>query len=85
LQRFEGGGGYPIFDSVGWASHIEPLASPNFFSKGDVGAGERSAKRSPSALDEEDADTLAAIDEGIRDAEAGRVETAEKARELLPK
>ena len=36
-------------------------------------------------LDEEDEETLAAIDEGIRDAEAGRVVPAEKARELLPK
>ena len=36
-------------------------------------------------LDEEDEETLAAIDEGIRDAEAGRVVPAGKARELLPK
>ena len=36
-------------------------------------------------LDDEDEETLAAIDEGIRDAEAGRVIPAEKARELLPK
>ena len=36
-------------------------------------------------LDEEDEETLAAIDEGIRDAEAGRVVPAEKAREFLPK
>ena len=36
-------------------------------------------------LDDEDEATLAAIDEGIRDAEAGRVVPAEKARELLPK
>jgi len=36
-------------------------------------------------LDEEDEETLAAIDEGVRDAEAGRVVPAEKARELLPK
>jgi predicted transcriptional regulator len=35
--------------------------------------------------DEEDEETLAAIDEGIQDAEAGRVAPAEKARELLPK
>jgi len=36
-------------------------------------------------LDDEDEETLAAIDEGIRDAEAGRVVPAEKVRELLPK
>jgi hypothetical protein len=36
-------------------------------------------------LDDEDEETLAAIDEGIRDAEAGLVLPAEKARELLPK
>ncbi|HTS34486.1 MAG TPA: hypothetical protein VMH04_02375 [Candidatus Solibacter sp.] len=35
-------------------------------------------------LDEEDEETLAAIDEGIRDAEAGRVVPAKKVRELLP-
>jgi predicted transcriptional regulator len=36
-------------------------------------------------LEDEDEETLAAIDEGIRDAKAGRVVPAEKARELLPK
>ena len=36
-------------------------------------------------LDEEDDDTLAAIDEGIRDADAGRVDPPEKAREVLAK
>jgi predicted transcriptional regulator len=36
-------------------------------------------------LDDEDDETLAAIDEGIRDADAGRVAPPEKARELLPK
>jgi predicted transcriptional regulator len=36
-------------------------------------------------VDDEDEETLAAIDEGIRDAEAGRVVPAEKVRELLPK
>ena len=36
-------------------------------------------------VDEEDQETLAAIDEGIRDADAGRVVPAEKVRELLPK
>jgi len=35
-------------------------------------------------LDDEDEETLAAIDEGIRDADAGRVVPAEKARQLLP-
>jgi len=36
-------------------------------------------------LDDEDEGTLAAIDEGVRDADAGRVVPAEKVRELLPK
>jgi len=36
-------------------------------------------------LDVEDAATLASIDEGIRDAEAGRVAPPEKAREVLAK
>jgi hypothetical protein len=34
-------------------------------------------------LDDEDEETIAAIDEGIRDAEADRVASAETARELL--
>ena len=36
-------------------------------------------------LDEEDEETLAAIDEGIRDAEAGRTLPMEEVRKLLPK
>jgi predicted transcriptional regulator len=35
--------------------------------------------------EEEDEETLAAIDEGIRDAEAGRTVPAEEVRGLLPK
>jgi hypothetical protein len=35
--------------------------------------------------DEEDEETLAAIDEGIRDAEAGRTVPIEEVRRLLPK
>lgn len=34
--------------------------------------------------DDEDAETLAAIDEGIRDAKAGRTLPAEEVRKLLP-
>jgi predicted transcriptional regulator len=37
------------------------------------------------ARDDEDKETLAAIDEGIQDANAGRVVPAEKVRQLLPK
>ena len=51
------------------------MATPDKF---DLEAG-------PPILDDEDDETPAAIDEGIRDAEAGRVIPAEKARELLPK
>jgi predicted transcriptional regulator len=36
-------------------------------------------------LGDEDEETLAAIDEGIRDADAGRVAPPEKAREVLAK
>jgi predicted transcriptional regulator len=36
------------------------------------------------AVDDEDAATLAAIDEGIRDAKAGRTVPIEKVRKLLP-
>ena len=35
-------------------------------------------------LEDEDEKTLAAIDEGVRDAEAGRTVPAEKVRKLLP-
>jgi predicted transcriptional regulator len=35
-------------------------------------------------LDDEDEETLAAIDEGIRDAEAGRTLPIEEFRKLLP-
>ena len=36
-------------------------------------------------LDEEDEETLAAIDEGIQDAKAGRTVPAEEVRKQLPK
>jgi predicted transcriptional regulator len=36
-------------------------------------------------LDDEDAETLAAIDEGVRDAEAGRTVPSQEVRKLLPK
>lgn len=39
----------------------------------------------PPMLDEEDEETLAAIDEGIRDAEAGRTAPADEVRKRLPK
>ena len=35
-------------------------------------------------VDDEDQETLAAIDEGLRDAEAGRTIPAEEVRKLLP-
>jgi predicted transcriptional regulator len=41
---------------------------------------------SPGAiLDDEDEETLAAIDEGIQDAEAGRTVSVEEVRQRLPK
>ena len=36
-------------------------------------------------LDDEDAETLAAVDEGICDAEAGRTVPSQEVRKLLPK
>jgi predicted transcriptional regulator len=36
-------------------------------------------------VDEEDAATLAAIDEGVQDAKAGRTASVQQVRELLPK
>ena len=35
-------------------------------------------------IDDEDEETLAAIDEGIRDADAGRTVPSEEVRKLLP-
>jgi predicted transcriptional regulator len=37
------------------------------------------------AIDDEDEETLAAIDEGMRDLEAGRTLPEEEIRQLLPK
>jgi predicted transcriptional regulator len=37
------------------------------------------------ALDDEDEETLAAIDEGIQDADAGRTVTGEEVRKQLPR
>jgi hypothetical protein len=46
----------------------------------------KSELESPGAiLDGQDEETLAAIDEGIRDAEAGRTMPAEEVRQRLPK
>jgi predicted transcriptional regulator len=42
-------------------------------------------ERTAPALDEEDGATLAAIDEGLRDAKSGRTIPVEQVRELLPK
>jgi predicted transcriptional regulator len=43
------------------------------------------AKRPIHQRDEEDPETLAAIDEGLRDAKAGRVVPAEEVRKLVNK
>jgi predicted transcriptional regulator len=40
-------------------------------------------EKAAPALDDEDEETLAAIDEGIRDTDAGRTVPAEEARKLL--
>jgi predicted transcriptional regulator len=36
-------------------------------------------------VDDEDEETLVAIDEGLRDADAGRIVPAEEVRQLIPK
>ena len=41
-------------------------------------------KNPAPALEDEDEETLAAIDEGVRDAEAGRTVPAEEVRKRLP-
>jgi len=50
-----------------------------------AGAKKLDLEDSASLNDREDAETLAAIDRGIRDADASRVVTAEKARDFLSK
>jgi len=50
-----------------------------------AGAKKLDLEDSASINDREDAETLAAIDGGIRDADAGRVVTAEKTRDFLSK
>ena len=42
-------------------------------------------EKQDTVLEDEDEETLAAIDEGIRDADAGRTMPAEEVRDLLPK
>ena len=48
-------------------------------------AKEYDFEKSAPVMEEEDEATLAAIDEGIRDAKAGRTVSIEKVRKLLPK
>jgi predicted transcriptional regulator len=51
-----------------------------------MGRASRIDFNDPAPIDEEeDEETLAAIDEGIRDAEAGRTVPMEEVRRLLPK
>jgi hypothetical protein len=61
--------------SVGNPAYDNPMAKAHKFD----------LENPAPSLDDEDEETLAAIDEGTRDAEAGQVVPAEKARELLPK
>ena len=48
-------------------------------------AKESDFEKPAPVIEEEDDATLAAIDEGIRDAKAGRTVALEKVRKLLPK
>ena len=64
-----------------FVASVENPAYDNFMAK----AHKFDLENPTPILDDEDEETLTAIDEGIRDAEAGRVVPAEKARELLPK
>jgi predicted transcriptional regulator len=48
-------------------------------------AKESDFEKPAPVIEEEDEATLAAIDEGIRDAKAGRTVALEKVRKLLPK
>ena len=65
-------------DSTSWASfscYSNPMAKPIKFN----------LENPAPVADDEDEETLAAIDEGMRDAEAGRTVPAEEVRRLLPK
>jgi hypothetical protein len=61
--------------SVGNPAYDNPMAKAHRFD----------LENSAPILDDEDEETLAAIDEGIRDADAGRVVPPEKARQVLAK
>jgi predicted transcriptional regulator len=61
--------------SVGNPFHDEPMTRAKKFD----------LENPAPILDQEDEETLAAIDEGIRDAKAGRTVPAEEARKRLPK
>jgi hypothetical protein len=64
--------GIPVFvASVGNPAYDNPMAKAHKFD----------LENPAPILDDEDDETLAAIDEGIRDAEAGRVVSAGRARE----
>ena len=54
------------------------------YRKGMAEANKLDLNNPPPILDEEDEETLAGIDEGIRDAEAGRTVPIEEVRDLLP-
>ena len=46
-------------------------------------AKESELEKPPKVIDDEDEETLAAIDEGLRDAKAGRTVPMDKVRKLL--
>ncbi len=62
------------FASTTYRSYHQPMAKVKKFELEDP----------IPVLDDEDAETLAAIDEGIRDAEAGRTVPGEEVRKRLP-
>ena len=56
-----------------------------YYDKGMAKAKKFEVENPLPMMDDEDEQTLAAIDEGISDAEAGRTVPAEEVRKLLPK
>lgn len=71
------------FWQVAWLNAIENRAFTQYYTH--MAKAKKFELENPIAIpDDEDSETLAAIDEGLRDAEAGRTVPAEKVRKLLP-
>ena len=93
-SKLEGKGGWPllaVFEK--WASpwptvpslHSDDGPVPSCYHNRMSKPKKFDLENPAPVIDDEDEETLAAIDEGMRDAEAGRTVPAEEVRRLLPK